>query len=232
MAGSVEITAGEFGLCQCLPQLLWRGANSVHAFGEMFVRGLLISSDLLKVHGEMRAQLTTAIFRSMGLVPDKLTLSIRQHLGHLPERDLALYCLRHFFLVPLWNGRRDLQAHRQALAEWVKAFPNGRTWVPLLLAGSLAEEGPGGNLIIMKMVGPMLWELRNELVAEDWLRESDKCSGWYGINNLDILKLAQKLLNKNAPIEWGLTAEQHADLLAWCDRMKARRAELKSAKEI
>ena len=203
--------------------------DSVIAFMSLFGRGILLPSDLTQVQGEMRCQLTNAIFRAVDIAPSKLTLNIRQYLNHLPENDLALYCARHFLLYPLWLERRDLQGHRQTLAEWSKEFPAGKTWIPLLLTGALIEEREKRILAAMKMVGPMLWEFRNEPVAEDWLKGSDNCCGWFGLQKKDILKSTQELLKKHGSEAWSITKEQHADLLIWCDQMLAKRVELKTA---
>ncbi|MDQ3583048.1 MAG: NACHT domain-containing protein [Pseudomonadota bacterium] len=206
--------------------------NSTQAFVGLFARGLLTPADLLNPQGEMRDQLTIAALWALGREATKLTIEIRKYLGHLPPRDLALYCMCYGLFSPIRAGRGDLQRHRNALAEWLKAFPEGRAWVSLVLVGALVE----GELSLRSFAsnartqfGPLLWEWRDEPVDDDWLRESDTCRGWPGIRGVDVLKKARQSLEKNDPNAWGITAEQHADLLAWCDHKMARRAELKAA---
>ena len=207
--------------------------DSYVAFEGLFVRGLLTPADLLNSQGEMRAQLTTAAVWAFGVEGTKLTIEVQKYLGHLPPRDLALYCMRHCLVDPILGGREDLQRHRNALAEWLRAFPDGRAWVSLVLVGALCEAERSRFLASRRanartQVGPLLWEWRDEPVDDDWLRESDNCRGW-GIRDLDILKEARESLEQSDPDAWGITAEQHADLLAWYDHKVARRAELKAA---
>jgi hypothetical protein len=204
--------------------------NSAQAFKDLFVRGLLTPADLLNTQGEMRVQLTTAALSALGVEGTKLTMEVRKYLGHLPPRDLALYCMYHCFVDEFVWGRGDLRRHRNALAEWLKAFPDGRAWVSLVLVGALCERflPPDRRTTARTQVGSLLWEWRDEPVDNDWLRESDNCRGWT-MGTIDVLKETRQSLESSDPDAWGITAEQHIDLLAWCDRKLARRAELKAA---
>lgn len=118
-----------------------------------------------------------------------------------------------------------MQQLQGALAEWLRSFPEGRAWIPLLLvshAGAVPESAGS--------IGPVLWEWREEPLAEDWLRESDDCRDPQDKAH-DLIVDARASLVSLGAHPWGVTAEQHADLLAWCDRMMARRAELKAAEK-
>jgi hypothetical protein len=136
----------------------------------------------------------------------------------------------HCFVDAFMWGRGDLRRHRNALTEWLKAFPDGRAWVSLVLVGALCERflPPGRRTTARTQVGSLLWEWRDEPVDNDWLRESDNCRGWT-METVDVLKETRQSLEGSDPNAWGITAEQHADLLVWCDQKVARRAELKAA---
>lgn len=208
--------------------------DSTEAFAGLFVRGLLTPADLLNTQGEMRNQLSIAALLALGYEGTKLTMEVLKYLGHLPPGNLALYCIRICLIDPIWREHGDLQRHRNALAEWLKAFPDGRPWVSLVLVGALAELE---HMYLVprarKQVGTLLWERRKEPVDDDWLRESDNWMTWDESRNVDVfvdvLEKARQSLETNDPDAWGITAEQHGDLLAWCDHKVARRAELKAA---
>ncbi len=45
----------------------------------------------------------------------------------------------------------------------------------------------------------------------------------------DLLDDTSKSLSKHGPTDFGVTSEQHSDLIEWCRRLISRRAELKAA---
>ena len=122
------------------------------------------------------------------------------------------------------------------LSDWLLAFPEGRPWVPLLLASSATEDPKlqGYDAWMAdrrRSIGRVLWEWRDAPIAEDWLQGSDVCVSQFLCAGYDTLKVTRRSLETDGAAAWGITAEQHADLLAWCARMMARRTELKAAKK-
>ena len=203
--------------------------NSVGALSKFLARGLLVPSDLDICHETFRAQLTVACFWALSDLDSSLTFDIRHHLKNFPKRDLALNCFSSGCFNVWLNTRTSLLICQQKLSDWLSAFPEGRSWVPLLLPAcvSYADLSPYSRVAdITKRVGPMMWEWRSEPVDDDWLRESDICRG-ERMNERDVLiDSRRELLNLGADA-WGLSVERHSELLAWCDHMMARRKQLK-----
>ncbi|MFA6561370.1 MAG: NACHT domain-containing protein [Verrucomicrobiia bacterium] len=222
------------GTTPCVPSFAYReyqarnsdlrgltNASCINALSRLLKRGVLVSGDMSVCHKYIRGPLTVATLWAMSENGSCVSLDARHDLGHLPQRDRALYCYNTI-----------VTENRSSLADWLKAFPEGREWIPLLLLSAFIESDFFSSIgndtqDARPRIGPLCWEWRNESVAKDWLLGSDNCRFW-GRSGFDLIKVIRESLQKDGASTWGVSAEQHADLLTWCDRMMARRAELKA----
>ena len=188
-------------------------AASSQAFVNFFRRGLLDPNVIQQSHGLFRDHLTVAALLALRGESSKVTLDVRHCLGHLPSRDVALFCFSNKFRRVM-RGWGTTERCCTDLAEWLEAFPEGRPWVSLLLLGLVtqgkhearrrggwngSESYPRGN----KLIGPLLWERRNEPVDENWLRGSDDCAGVPGIQHADILNESRKCVSEGCARRMG-----------------------------
>ena len=127
-----------------------------------------------------------------------------------------------------------LQKNPWWVDEWLRAFPEKRFYVPLLLLGYMSVSS---HPIAKKIIGkpqrlvPLLEQWRNESTDEDFLLGSERCEGYfYMANEFDILEVANRALTNPETVNLSLTPEQSADLKLWCGRLMSQRAELKAAK--
>jgi hypothetical protein len=123
----------------------------------------------------------------------------------------------------------DIGSIRARIQGWLEAFPEGHGWVPLLLASYAVHFDANTASGAVQQIGTLLWEWRDKPVDEEWLRESDRSRSWGTNLKFDLIQAVQKLLVELREAAWGVTVEQHADLLTWCDRMMTCRAALKAA---
>lgn len=199
----------------------------VVALRTLFEHRVLTSADLQTCHPTARAALTMAALWALHEVGSTVTLEVRHYFEDVPPRDLALFCFGSIYYRTLHNETLGWQS---LLGQWLEAFPEGRAWVPLLLIGLASESrhhsDKGGAL---KRVGPEFWAWRDQPLAEDWVRESNDCRGFHSERRSDLIEETSQSLKKDGAVAWGVSAEQHADLLVWCDRIMAWRAELKAA---
>lgn len=74
----------------------------------------------------------------------------------------------------------------------------------------------------------VLWEWRDAPLADDWLCGSSECRRFGNSGPFDIIEESRRFFQRQGAEALGVTPSQHADLLAWCDKLLARRAELKA----
>ena len=203
---------------------------STQAFARLFASGLLEQSAISQSRGDMRDDMTVALFWAFDHFGLAWTLEVRKHLSHLPQCELGLICLS-FCCRSTSSEPLELEKCRHNLSEWLVAFPEGRGWLSLLLLPCEADRplGKVSQIAPRKVVGPILWERINEPMDDDWLRESDDFRA-HNHFHMDVLEKGRVLLRKHAPEEWGLTVNQHSDLVGWCGRLMTRRKELKRNK--
>ncbi len=213
-----------------VPYIQLRGLSTEDSAGalmRLFVRGVLVPEDIHACEETCRAALTIAAIRALRRAGSPVTLDLRHYVKHLPPCDSALYFFHHYMVLDT-----DVEQAQTRLAEWLEAFPEGRPWVPLLLAGSVTQSFKKVGVSNAKQtVGCILWQWRDEHIAEDWLKGSGDCISWSKPVGYDLLEKTRQSLEDDGASAWGLTAEQHADLLAWCFRMMSKRAKLKAAEK-
>jgi hypothetical protein len=210
-------------------------ADDFDAFRRMFARKLLTTSDIRHFGNQMWALLVIAALYALGQESAKRALEIGKLLDNVSDQDLAIYCMDLCVLGSIKWGQNELQRHREALTEWVDAFPGWRGRVSIFLAGAIVERAMRARMLranpnAIHHLALLLWEWREEPVDDEWLCKSSK-GGLHGgpdseTFDIDILQASHNWFKKWGPGECGITGGQHADLLNWFDRLLVRRREL------
>ncbi len=206
--------------------------DSTRAFSRLFARGVLVPEDIRTFRDNCRNILTVSAFWAMSEPNSHVSLDIRYYVDHIPSNVVASFCYDYASIGKFKMGCvENVQTCREWLSEWLTAFPERRLWVPLLLANSLFRY----ILIkekdwLLKSFCSLLWEWRNEPIDEDWLITSDEYQCGY-LSVKDLLKEIKHLLAIHIRDDFEIPAEQHADLVAWCNRQISRRRELSLARK-
>ena len=188
--------------------------------------GLLATKDMPFGKSNSRVAMTVAVLGAMATRGTRVTLDVRHNLEHLDPQTFAL--LSFAAISAATDTATSLQG---AIVEWLSSFPTNRRLVPLLLAGMIVETADtemSHTLVVREHFWEVLWEWRNEPVADDWLQASDDYLGW-GSRHIDLLLSLRRLMETGGYDALGLNASQHKDLLAWCDRLLAERTALKTS---
>lgn len=207
-------------------------ADSNIAVERLFERNILAPGDINDFGEDIREHLIVSAMWSLQPRDTSVTLDIRHHMQHLPLRDVALYCFQYYVAFCRMDSRMDAidkaQYVNRRLEAWLSAFPQGRSWVPLLLAGCLYECHEQLSWVSNNVdeIARLLWQWRDEPIREQWLLGSDACQEWLASERFCLLKATSQLLERHGPDNMGITA----DMVAWCDRLIAQRAELMAAK--
>lgn len=224
IAYSKEYSASNFDL---------RGLTSTHntnALTRLFEQGILTPADLQICHPSLRDGLSISFIWGLGRVNSEVAVKLRNHLDHVPSDHLALYFYIYRCQNLAWKYDATLQDTQDAVAEWIAHFPEGRRWILLLLLGSVFTDWPEHAIgrHQKKRIGPLIWQWRNEPIDENWLFDSDQYrGGWSEFESGDFLKKMLSSLRKEDASDWGLTIEQHHDLLSWVGQLIAQRDILK-----
>jgi hypothetical protein len=188
--------------------------------------GILTPDDAAFDRADSRNAMTVAAFWALAKSDTCVTLDIRHKLKHLSTDVFSLISFGS-----ITSAADSVNSLRGAIAEWITAFPANRHWVPLLLAGILAERRERSRkppaLASKAHIWQMLWEWRNEPVARDWLQKSDACER--GLDrSIDLLMTIRDIMANENPTALGIRTNQNIDLLAWCDRLLVEREALKA----
>jgi hypothetical protein len=201
----------------------------VHVLASWLESGILAPKDMPFGRADSRDAMTVAVLWALSRPGTCMTLDARHSVEHLSPQQVSLLC----FEAITWSAT-TVDSLRDAVAEWLTAFPANRHWMPLLLAGAIAVGGYAygrGPLVSdrQKRIWPVLWEWRNETVASDWLQESDECWYWRGERSFDLLTSIREMIASESHNVLGVSAAQHEDLLLLCDRLLAKREVLKAS---
>ncbi len=210
------------------------GKTLIAALADWLRSGLLKPEDLPLNRKDTRDAMTVSLFWALGFSDSCVTLDMIRGLQHLSEAEVAVLSFSLLDCSP-----KSVNEPRDAIEQWITAFPSYRSCVPFMVAGKIidvliADENeivafaPNGVLL---RLWPILWEWRTEPVSEAWLLISDRCRSWYHGEgtHIDMLTKIREHLQTPDPKNLGLSATQQQDLQAWCERLLEQRAALQAA---
>jgi hypothetical protein len=205
--------------------------TSTKALADLFAKGVLTLEDLHRCDGSFLKELSIAALWALSATGSRVTLTmVRQHLVHLPLREVAVLCFSCGVFQHIDDGATTPESLQKWVADWLNVFPEGREWVTFLLLPAFDDAAQRIGWItanVRHLIGPIFWAWRGEAVAKDWLLGSDDCVFFMRREKVDLLRVSLESLRRNVAAFWGITPEQQADLVAWCERMIQQREELK-----
>ena len=200
--------------------------TDTHAMAGFFQRGVLKPND--SYVESWKPIITLAILWAMLRNDSEVHFGMLHLLSDIPRNTLAICTFPPASSHPKKSAKpEDLDF---SLSAWLDAFPEFRDMLTLLLAGSMQvserwTDQTGKQLGNLAVIGPLLWKWREEAVQEEWLKASSECKSTNTVPH-DLLNLTASRLTGSGPETFGLTENQHSDLVAWCDALIRRRMEL------